>query len=179
MSRKFWLILFALFIVFSILRETGFITFDSCKISISEGSSITWIKGKMGNEVVDSTKLLAVEKMQKDVGVFVTYNQDTLYKNGDYENGIEIRIGNIFTGFLWTPLIKRSEFFSTGICVPSNSLLSDDRFQIYGERLTEVNLFLNNKISIDGICSHRTAIKSIQAKIIKEFQKQMWDALRN
>jgi hypothetical protein len=171
------LILLLLLVIFIILREKGIINLSAYQSTIAEGSSIGWIKGNMDSDSVREVKKVRIENIKKDIGISVIYKGDTLYKRGPYKNHVDIFIANIYTGFLWAPLYKNAEFFSTGACVPNNELLNNPLYDTLALKIMRKNLFTNKTIVITGLCSHWTAIQTIKDFVKKDFENQMWKDL--
>ena len=173
------LIVILVLALIAILRERGIINLNAYKATISPGSSIEWMHGDTDSDSVRQIKKRKLDSLKKEIGISIIYKSDTIFKRGPNNNHIDIEIGNIYTGFLWTPLYKNAEFFSTGICIPDNMLLNNQSYGNIVQKLIDKKLFANKTIVISGICSHRTAMELIKRYLIKEFETQLWTDLAN
>jgi hypothetical protein len=163
-----------LMFLLSVLRETGILTLNFYSSDIKSQLGFNWsnntLTSTMENAVTGSGY---VHQNYSDVSVIVEHKGKTLYMESNHIPVVHVAIDRFSTGFLWTPLFKKSRFKITGsvYCSDGITKVNGTAFSVLQTNISG-SFTMTGRISVNGISSHREAIALIRQHAVQQLVMQ-------
>jgi len=174
----------SIWLLLTILRETGVLTLNYYRSSISSNSSSTWsgrqmhtdldIKDELSKEADSCANFPLADRPVSVTGEGMNYGDET-----GACPFIHIQVSGFSPGSLWMPLYKTGSFSIWASCSASLMYLAPDEKQSYRSFYNSTGSFtMSGTYSITGICSYREAKRLIMMHILKEIYQRTKEQMR-
>lgn len=189
--KKPTLIIVALLVVISVLRETGVINLNYYSSEFKTNTHANWSNNSTTVGVpLEGFHTKFTDVKHADTPIVVVYKKDTLFfKKGSGEL-MEINIEDIETGVLWTPLYKSAPVNTTVHVSHSSSAIKVKGQHIMANGKAEPAIYncqtnisgsitCTGNFTCKGICSRRTALEIIKKEVGNKIAAQAERYLRS
>jgi hypothetical protein len=180
-SHKSSILIIALLITITVLRETGVITLDYYNLTSDINTQANWSHNITGVGIpLSGLNYTPREEKYSEIPIVVMHQKDTLYYKKGKGEPAKINIETFGADFLWIPLYKPAHPDISVSFYYDASIVKIEGVPTYPEPYIKHykgnisgQLTLKGDIAIKGICSHRKAREIIGRLVAEQFDDKV------